>query len=71
MMLNEAMFAGYGGWVLKPEGYRSGSAPVHQKAASEHFTLDLSIEFSAGQSIPLPEGKEAEDFKPYVKCELQ
>ncbi|TKA65347.1 hypothetical protein B0A49_10966 [Cryomyces minteri] len=23
MMLNEAMFAGEGGWVLKPEGYRS------------------------------------------------
>lgn len=71
MMLNEGMFAGYGGWVLKPEGYRSGSASERQKTASNRITLDLTIEFFAGQSIPLPEGKEARELRPYVKCELQ
>jgi hypothetical protein len=36
-----------------------------------HHNLDLSIEFLAGQDIPLPpEESKAKDFKPYVKVEL-
>lgn len=71
MMQNEAMFAGTPGWVLKPPGYRSTSASASQKTAIPHHTLDLSIEFLAGQNIPLPPGEDdAEDFKPYVKVEL-
>jgi len=71
MMQNEAMFAGTPGWVLKPPGYRSTSASATQKTAVAHHTLDLSIEFLAGQDIPLPpEEDDAKDFKPYVKVEL-
>ncbi|KAF2196899.1 PLC-like phosphodiesterase [Delitschia confertaspora ATCC 74209] len=71
MMLNEAMFAGSNGWILKPEGYRSGSISSHQKSAIPHHNLDLSIEFFAGQDIPLPpEEDDPKDFKPYVKIEL-
>ena len=71
MMLNEAMFTGYNGWVLKPEGYRSASEAVQQRSASTHHNLDLIIEIFAGQNIPLPNGDNKEkSFKPYIKCEL-
>ena len=71
MMQNEAMFAGTAGWVLKPEGYRSTSQEATQKTAIAHHTLDLSIEFLAGQDIPLPpEEDDPMDFKPFIKVEL-
>ncbi|ORY14508.1 PLC-like phosphodiesterase [Clohesyomyces aquaticus] len=71
MMLNEAMFAGTNGWVLKPAGYRSSSTETSQKSAIPHHNLDLSIEFLAGQDIPLPpEEDDPKDLKPYVKVEL-
>jgi hypothetical protein len=71
MMQNEAMFADTGGYVLKPEGYRTISEATTQKTAIPHHNLDLSIEFLAGQDIPLPpEEDDAKDFKPYVKVEL-
>ncbi|KAF1842759.1 PLC-like phosphodiesterase [Cucurbitaria berberidis CBS 394.84] len=71
MMQNEAMFAGTAGWVLKPEGYRSTSQEVTQKTAIAHHNLDLSIEFLAGQDIPLPpEEDDPKDFKPFIKVEL-
>lgn len=71
MMLNEAMFAGQRGWVLKPPGYRSGSSAKSQQSAATHSNLTLAIEFLAGQDIPLPpEEDESNAFKPYVKCEL-
>ncbi|KAL6159416.1 hypothetical protein ACJQWK_05750 [Exserohilum turcicum] len=71
MMQNEALFAGTPGWVLKPEGYRSTSKEPTQKTAIAHHDMDLSIEFIAGQHIPLPpEEDDPKDFKPYVKIEL-
>lgn len=71
MMQNEAMFAGTGGWVLKPEGYRSTSEETTQKTAVPHHNLDFSIEFFAGQDIPLPASEDdPKDLKPYVKVEL-
>lgn len=79
MMLNEGMFAGEGGWVLKPEGYRSinqqrkNAAISHESQADAiaHKTLDLVITVYAGQAIPLPTGDESvRGFHPYVKCEL-
>lgn len=70
-MQNEAMFAGTPGWVLKPEGYRSTSPGITQKDAAMRHNLDLSIEFLAGQDIPMPpEEDDPKDFKPYVKVEL-
>ncbi|KAJ4287183.1 hypothetical protein N0V90_012581 [Kalmusia sp. IMI 367209] len=71
MMQNEAMFAGTAGWVLKPEGYRSASQGTTPKDAIPHHNLDLSIEFIAGQDIPLPpEESDPKDFKPFIKVEL-
>ncbi|KAI0026210.1 PLC-like phosphodiesterase [Xylariomycetidae sp. FL0641] len=71
MMLNEGMFAGTGGYVLKPEGYRA-LKPVAEKGDDRepvlappltdpkaqpilHQTLDLKISVLAAQNLPLPE----------------
>jgi phosphatidylinositol phospholipase C delta len=65
VMLNEGMFAGEHGWVLKPPGYRSDpTEPIQYK------TLDLKITVFAGQHIPLPPGQTDEGFHPYIRCEL-
>lgn len=72
MMMNEAMFAGSGGYMLKPPGYRGDSKdPTEKVVAPIRYTIDLSIDFLAGQNIPLPPGeKKAKGFDPYVKCEM-
>jgi len=71
MMLNEGMFAGEKGWLLKPKGYRSEDNTNDQIEAVQHMIMDLSIKVLAAQHIPLgDESKSAKGFHPYVKCEL-
>ncbi|KAI0125181.1 phosphatidylinositol-specific phospholipase C [Xylariales sp. AK1849] len=75
MMLNEGMFAGEHGWVLKPLGYRSEDVSNELTDIIPHRTLDLRIVVLAGQHIPLPEGASSgggntRSFRPFVKCEL-
>ena len=65
MMLNEGMFAGEHGWVLKPPGYRSDTTET-----IDFQTLDLKITVLAGQHIPIPEDQVEKSFHPYVRCEL-
>ncbi|TDZ36353.1 1-phosphatidylinositol 4,5-bisphosphate phosphodiesterase 1 [Colletotrichum spinosum] len=77
MMLNEAMFAGTAGYVLKPEGYRCLKPDAPKDAtlppASQiaYKTLDLQIDVLAAQNLPLPPGDtKISGFKPYVKVEI-
>lgn len=70
MMLNEAMFAGHEGWVLKPIGYRGSSKEDGHVDTVIRYNLNLTIEFIAGQDIPFPIDETAKGFKPYVKVEL-
>jgi len=65
MMLNEGMFAGEHGWVLKPPGYRSDSSE-----AINYKTVDLKITVFAGQHIPIPAHQTERGFHPYIRCEL-
>ncbi|PYH41939.1 putative phosphoinositide-specific phospholipase C [Aspergillus saccharolyticus JOP 1030-1] len=68
MMLNSGMFAGEPGWVLKPPGYRSSDA---DSVIVQRRQLNLSIEFVAGQNLPLPPGQTIDKkFHPYVSCIL-
>ncbi|KAK3310741.1 PLC-like phosphodiesterase [Chaetomium strumarium] len=81
MMLNDAMFAGTNGWVLKPPDLRNDSSASD---LSEMFhirkrTLDLRITVLAGQFLPLPEDRRRgggfgvvgdKKFRPRVKVEL-
>ncbi|KIX99085.1 uncharacterized protein Z520_05546 [Fonsecaea multimorphosa CBS 102226] len=77
MMLNEGMFAGTGGWILKPEGYRStataGSANSHKEVDTKRQRLDLEIRLLAAQRLPVPADKDLSygpRMKPYVKMQL-
>jgi phosphatidylinositol phospholipase C delta len=66
MMLNEGMFHGEHGWVLKPSGFRSDD-----EAPPEWKTLErLYITVYAAQHLPMEEGQDEKGFHPYVKCEL-
>lgn len=82
VMLNEAMFTGTGGWVLKPEGFRKANGGVGE---IKRCNFDLSVRVLAAKGL-MPEGKVpdvsafgfTELFSPlilivsqaYVKCEL-
>ncbi|KXH61685.1 phosphatidylinositol-specific phospholipase C [Colletotrichum salicis] len=76
MMLNEGMFAGTKGYVLKPEGYRclkTGSTPDPAPPTPQitYKSLDLQIDVLAAQNLPLPPGDtRISGFKPYVKVEI-
>lgn len=77
MMLNEGMFGGGSGWVLKPQGYRVSRfddqrpSAENQTDAIPHRSLNLSIEVFAAQDLPLPPGTSRPDhLHPYIKCEL-
>ncbi|KAF5018500.1 hypothetical protein F66182_9505 [Fusarium sp. NRRL 66182] len=71
MMLNEGMFAGTGGYVLKPQGYRPDRHDRETNQAIVRKTLHLTITVLAAQNIPLPPGDtSASGFEPYVKVEL-
>lgn len=83
MMLNEGMFAGLGGWVLKPEGYRTshpnekpekGSTDPKTSVLRKKLSLDLEITLLAAQNLPLPVEKDAphaaSKLKPYIKLHL-
>ncbi|KAF4121153.1 phospholipase C [Geosmithia morbida] len=73
IMLNEGMFSGTGGYVLKPKGFHP-DLPDHPAATTDEVsckTLKLGITFLAAQSIPLPPGdKSTKGFNPYIKVEL-
>jgi phosphatidylinositol phospholipase C delta len=65
MMLNEGMFAGEHGWVLKPPGYRTDATePIN------HKTLYLKVTVYSGQHIPIPPHQTERGFHPYIRCEL-
>jgi hypothetical protein len=51
MMLNDAMFAGTNGWILKPSALRGGNMLT---GVPQLRTLDLRITVLAGQFLPLP-----------------
>jgi len=70
-MLNEAMFAGEHGWVLKPAAFRSHDPNSAPPLSISRVTLDFQITIFAGQHIPLPLDMEvSKGFCPYVKVEL-
>ncbi|KAI0420869.1 PLC-like phosphodiesterase [Xylaria grammica] len=79
MMLNEGMFTGTGGYVLKPNGYRgekslsepTEGSPTVPPPAIVHYTLDLKITVFAAQDLPLPhKDDKPSGFRPYIKIEL-
>ncbi|EGX93658.1 PLC-like phosphodiesterase, TIM beta/alpha-barrel domain [Cordyceps militaris CM01] len=71
MMLNQGMFEGTNGYVLKPQGYRPNLASKSCPNTIIRKTLSLSVAVFAAQYIPLPSGDSSDSgFHPYVKMEL-
>ncbi|KAI1614039.1 phosphoinositide-specific phospholipase C [Exophiala viscosa] len=74
MMLNEGMFAGTGGWMLKPEGYRcTGASVPAENMTPKKGRLSLAIKLLAAQRIPPPierDSSQVSKIKPYVKANL-
>lgn len=78
--LNEGMFAGSGGYIIKPEGYRgekltdattATTTAQQQQPHVQHRTLDLEIKVLAAQNLPLPlDTISPKSFHPYLKVEL-
>lgn len=76
MMINEAMFDGEDGWVLKPEAYQSSAKTMVTLDLVAKHTLHLTITVFAGRNIPTddsdkddgPQGKS--DLRSRVKAEL-
>lgn len=70
-MVNEAMFAGEHGWVLKPEAYRSQDSTSEPVPSISRKTLNFTITIFAGQQIPFPPShQKSETSYALVKCEL-
>lgn len=61
MMMNDAMFTGTDGWVLKPEGYRKAGATI------QRISFDLSVQVLAAQHLD-QEAKSTPNV--FIKCEL-
>lgn len=79
MMINDAMFAGTNGWILKPSSLRSDhtTTDISNMSSDRQRTIDLRITVLAGQFLPLPGGREGgcgvtsdKKFRPKVKVEL-
>ncbi|XP_014550927.1 hypothetical protein COCVIDRAFT_114215 [Bipolaris victoriae FI3] len=74
MMLNEGMFSGTDGYILKPNGYRSSdeSTSLDEEPVIPQVTLNhLAIKILAVQDIPTDNtSDDPDDFRPYVKVEL-
>ncbi|KAK3356677.1 phosphatidylinositol-specific phospholipase C [Lasiosphaeria hispida] len=65
MQLNEALFAGTDGFVLKPAALRAGGDEVVVKPKKV-----LRLTAAGATDIPLPKGREAGEIKPYLTCTL-
>ncbi|KEY69260.1 hypothetical protein S7711_01711 [Stachybotrys chartarum IBT 7711] len=66
MQLNRALFYGTNGYVLKPAGLRSGGDG--RLGSGEKKRLRLHI--AGASSIPLHEGEDPNEIRPYLTCSL-
>ncbi|KIS70708.1 uncharacterized protein UMAG_10263 [Mycosarcoma maydis] len=65
MQLNEALFSGSDGYVLKPPGLRIGGDG--QTSLGRH---KLILYIAGATDLPLPAGRDADEIRPYVTCTL-
>ncbi|KAH8698231.1 PLC-like phosphodiesterase [Phaeosphaeriaceae sp. PMI808] len=64
--LNEALFAGSGGYVLKPAALRAGG----DGNLSTGRRRKLRLHVAGATDVPLPKDRETDDIKPYLTCTL-
>ncbi|KAG9231559.1 putative 1-phosphatidylinositol-4,5-bisphosphate phosphodiesterase 1 [Amylocarpus encephaloides] len=66
MQLNEALFSGTDGYVLKPAALRAGGSGKLSTGTKKKLRLHVA----GASNVPVPEGVDPEDVKPYVTCVL-
>ncbi|KAK4502699.1 hypothetical protein PRZ48_006125 [Zasmidium cellare] len=66
MQLNEALFAGSDGYVLKPAALRAGGSG----RLSTGKKTKLSLHVAGATDLAIPQDREAEEIRPYVTCTL-
>ncbi len=66
MQLNEALFAGSDGYVLKPEALRIGGSGKLGTGVQKKLRLRVA----GATDVPIPERREVKGIKPYVTCTL-
>lgn len=66
MQLNYALFNGSEGYVLKPAALRAGG----NGKLNTGKTKKLRLQVGGATDVPVPEGRDATDIKPYVTCTL-
>ncbi|KAI0204887.1 PLC-like phosphodiesterase [Astrocystis sublimbata] len=66
MQLNEAMFSGTEGYVLKPAALRAGGSGRLNTGGRKRLRLHVA----GASDVPVPPDREADDIKPYVTCSL-
>ncbi|KAF2420558.1 PLC-like phosphodiesterase [Tothia fuscella] len=66
MQINEALFSGSDGFVLKPAALRPGGSGRLSTGRKKKLRLLVA----GASDVPLPEGREADGIKPYVTCTL-
>ncbi|KAI0387387.1 PLC-like phosphodiesterase [Hypomontagnella monticulosa] len=66
MQINEALFSGTDGYVLKPRALRAGGSMSLNSGRRKKLTLHVA----GASDVPVPEGHDEEDVRPYVTCTL-
>ncbi|KAI0419260.1 PLC-like phosphodiesterase [Xylaria grammica] len=66
MQLNEAMFSGTEGYVLKPAALRAGGSGRLNTGRRKKLRLHVA----GASDVPVPDGRDVDDIKPYVTCSL-
>lgn len=66
MQLNEALFAGSDGYVLKPAALRADGSGIVDSGKKKVLKLHIA----GATDLPIPEDREADEIRPYVTCTL-
>jgi phosphatidylinositol phospholipase C delta len=66
MQLNEALFSGSDGFVLKPAALRAGGNGKLSTGRKKRLRLHVA----GATDVPIPADRQADEIKPYVTCSL-
>lgn len=66
MQLNEALFSGSDGYILKPRALRTGGSGDLRTGR----TRKLRLHIAGATNVPITENHQPDEIKPYVTCSL-